>query len=410
LGRDALERDYWVAWSQVYGVGAVLLKRIHQRFGRLEQAWAAPAEAFQSIEGIGVKNLNRLVADRQQIDPTTIVAQHSQANPLFWTPADADYPRLLWETPDPPPVLYYRGRAALMGALGQRPGIAMVGTRRPSDYGQRWTRRLSGSLAQQGFTIISGLAQGVDTEAHRSCLAAGGPTIAVLGTGLDVVYPPQNQRLYADLLETGLALSQYPAGTPPDRSHFPVRNRIVAGLSRAVLVLEAGAKSGALITARLANDYGREVYALAGSLDNPESQGCLRLIHQGAQIILGEAELLESLLALPSLLETAAAVQLDLLELANPPASPSAPLELPLELPIGPPPDLAPDLQQIWQVLGEIGDLAPLDLIVQRSGLATGLVSSALMQLEMLDLVAQQPGMRYRRARSADRTVATPQF
>jgi DNA processing protein len=395
------ERAYWLAWSQVYGVGAVLLKRIQQRFGHLEKAWNAPDADLLTIEGIGPKGWERMVADRQAIDPAALLEAHSQANPLFWTPADADYPRLLLETPDPPPVLYYRGRPELLRATG----IGIVGTRHPSDYGQRWTRRLSGSLAQQGLTIISGLAMGVDTEAHRSCLAAGGQTIAVLGTGLDVVYPPQNQRLYTELLETGLALSEYPAGTGPDRRHFPIRNRIVAGLSRAVLVLEAGEKSGALITARLANDYGREVYALAGSLENPQAHGCLRLIHRGAQIILGEAELLESLAALPSLFQLEGA-QLELALLPPAPGGTAFPASPGRET--VPLPDLAPDLQQIWQVLGEIGDLAPLDLIVQRSGLATGTVSSALMQLEMLDLVAQQPGMRYRRA--SNLVGATPQF
>jgi DNA processing protein len=400
------ERTYWVAWSQVYGVGAVLLKRMHQRFGQLERAWHAPASELRTLEGIGIKNLARIEADRQQIDPEALLIEHSQANPQFWTPADADYPRLLWETADPPPVLYYRGRPELIRSLQQRPGIAMVGTRHPSDYGQRWTRRLSAGLAQQGFTIISGLALGIDTEAHRSCLAAGGQTIAVLGTGLDVVYPPQNQRLYAELLATGLALSEYPAGTGPDRGHFPVRNRIVAGLSRAVLVLEAGEKSGALITARLANDYCREVYALAGSLDNLGSHGCLQLIHQGAQIILGEAALLESLAALPSLLHLEGAqLEIPLLAQTSDLIANVSPESAPV---LALPPDLPLELQQIWQVLGEIGDLAPLDLIVQRSGLATGAVSSALMQLEMQDLVAQEPGMRYRRV--GNWVGVTPQF
>jgi DNA processing protein len=395
------ERAYWLAWSQVGGVGAVLLKRIQQRYGQLAVAWNAPDAELLTIEGIGPKGWERMVADRQAIDPAALLESHSEANPQFWTPADADYPRLLLETPDSPPVLYYRGRPEVLRATG----IGVVGTRNPSDYGQRWTRRLSGSLAQQGLTIISGLALGVDTEAHRSCLAAGGQTIAVLGTGLDVIYPPQNERLYAELLETGLALSEYPAGTGPNRSHFPIRNRIVAGLSRAVLVLEAGEKSGALITARLANDYGREVYALAGSLDNPQAHGCLRLIHQGAQIILGEAELLESLAALPNLFQLEGS-QLELPLLPQAPIGPSGPASSVCAT--VPPPDLAPELLQIWRVLGEIGDLAPLDLIVQRSGLATGAVSSALMQLEMLDLVAQQPGMRYRRAGNV--VGATPQF
>ena len=184
---------------------------------------------------------------------------------------------------------------------GNAPTIAIVGTRRPSPYGLKWTRRLTHRLSQEGFTIVSGLAAGIDTEAHRTCLSLSGRTVAVVGTGVDVVYPRRNQSLYDEIIETGLVVSEYPAGTPPDRLQFPQRNRIIAGLSRATLVTEAPQKSGALITAYLANEFCRDVYALPGSLDNPNSRGCLGLITRGAQLVMDEDNLIQTLQEMPSL-------------------------------------------------------------------------------------------------------------
>ncbi len=275
-------------------------------------------------------------------------------------------------------MLYYCGDSKLVKDLGNLPAIAIVGTRDPSDYGRRWTRKLSSTLAQSGFVVVSGLADGIDTEAHHNCIESGGKTVAVLGTGVDVVYPWANRQLYQEVLQNGCALSEYPAGTQPDRTHFPRRNRIVAGLSRAVLVIEAPKKSGALITAYLANDYGRDVYALPGSLDNLKSKGCLILISKGAQMILGEAELLEMLGTMP---------QLDY------PIMEATQTQLPLI-------DLSAELSQVLQSVSEIVkttnvDAAAFDAIVNQTGMAAGSVSGALLQLEMLGLVSQLPGMRY---------------
>jgi DNA processing protein len=167
---------------------------------------------------------------------------------------------LLIEIATPPPLLYFRGEVELAENLGETPLVAIVGTRQPSEYGIRWTRQISTALAKNGFTVVSGLAEGIDTETHTAALKAGGRTIAVLGTGVDVIYPAKNQQLYKQILSAGLVLSEYPAKTPPDRTQFPRRNRIIAGLSRAVLVMEAPLKSGALITANYANEFGRDVY------------------------------------------------------------------------------------------------------------------------------------------------------
>jgi DNA processing protein len=276
-------------------------------------------------------------------------------------------------SPDPPPVLYYQGQVQPEENQGLVAGIAIVGTRDPSEYGRRWTRKISTALVQAGYTVVSGLAEGIDTEAHRSCLNAGGRTIAVLGTGVNITYPWSNRALARQITKQGLLLSEYPAGTQPDRVNFPRRNRIIAGLCRVTLVLEAPEKSGALITARLANDYGRDVYVLPGSLDNPRSIGCLELLNQGAHVILGEDKLLEMLGTLPQLHTNSAS---------------ASGIQLPLF-------NLPPELESVFQAVTP--EPVPLDLIIQQVGLSTGTVLSALAQLELMGLVTQLPGMRYQK-------------
>ena len=368
------ERAFWVAWSQISGVGPVLLKRLSQHFPSLADAWQATASELTTVEGIGPQILEAILAGRSRLQPEAVLETHERDNLGFWTPADPDYPRLLREIPDPPPVLYYRGQVRPEENQGLTPAIGIVGTRDPSDYGRRWTRKLSSAIARQGFTVVSGLADGIDAEAHQSCLSIGGRTIAVVGTGVDVVYPWRNRPIYEQMLESGLILSEYPASTQPDRGHFPRRNRIIAGLSRAVMVMEAPSKSGALITAHLANDYGRDIYVLPGGLDNPRSLGCLKLLQTGAQVILSEIHLLEMLGTMPHLHVVEPQGTADHLSQAHIP-------------------DLAPDLLQVLQAL--TAEPTPFDMIVQKVGLAAAAVSSALLQLELLGLVSQEPGMRY---------------
>jgi DNA processing protein len=369
------ERAFWLAWSKISGVGPVLLRRLEQEFGSLSVAWSADEQALGLVDGIGPQTLAVIQTHRRSTDPADLLEQHAKANPQFWTPADSEYPRLLLEVADPPALLYYRGEVDQLENQGVTPAIAIVGTREPSDYGKRWTHKLAKTLAENGFTVVSGLAEGIDTQAHTSCLEAGGRTIAVLGTGVDLVYPPRNRDLYQQVLEQGIVLSEYASGTQPDRIHFPRRNRIIAGLCRAVLIMEAANKSGALITARLANDYGRDVYVLPGSLDNPKAIGCLGLVNRGAQVILSEGHLLELLGAIPKL---------------DQPASP----------PPTPMPDLPVDLATVLDALRQLSATSAqaaiaFDSLVQTTALNPGTVSSALLQLELLGLVSQQPGMRY---------------
>ena len=420
----ATERAYWLAWSRIKGVGPVTLKHLWEHFGALAIAWQATAGELLAVDGIGLLSAEKITAQRAKLDPAKLLAQHEQENQSFWTPADADYPALLFAINDPPPLLYYRGNLRLNDHLNAL-SVGIVGTRRPSAYGQRWTQRLSRHLTRQGAVIVSGLAAGIDTMAHTSCLQQQGLTIAVLGTGVDVVYPTHNRELHQQIVATGLVVSEYADGTLPDKVHFPQRNRIIAGLSRAILVTEAPARSGALITVRLANDYCREVYALPCALDNLQGAGCLQAISDGAQMILGEQVLAEALAALPPIdvavpdaAEIARSVTdqpntigktgktdktsqmkktrfseeslasgltaSDLTDSGDDLASDPWVLR-----------DLSPVLSQVLNALS----VEPMvfDHIVQGAQMDTAAVLSALMQLELSGLVVQLPGMQYQR-------------
>ena len=361
------EKAYWLAWSQISGIGAVSLKKIYQHFGSLKEAWQAKAIAFSEVEGLNSKALIAIQTGRTQIDTEALINQHLKQNPLFWTPSDESYPRLLLEIPSPPPLLYYLGQVDHQENAGITPMVGIVGTRNPTEYGKRWTKKITQALVKHGFGIVSGMAAGIDTVAHHSCLEAEGRTIAVLGTGVDTVYPYSNTSLHQKLQQKGLIVSEYSAGTKPDRGHFPARNRIIAGLCRAVIIIEAPTRSGALITANYANNFCRDVYVLPGSLDNSQSLGCLALLNSGAHVILGIEHLLEMLGTMPRL------------DLITP-----KPKKIP---------KLEPSLQEIYELINQ--ESVSLDTIVSQTNRNTGEILAVLSQLELMDLIFQLPGMRY---------------
>ncbi|MFP4132775.1 MAG: DNA-processing protein DprA [Halothece sp.] len=363
------KRVYWLAWSQISGVGAVRIQALRKHFLSLEKAWSASKQELKEVSGLGKQSVEQIIEQRSRFSPEQILAEHQKNNPNFLTPADPDYPQLLLETTAPPAVLYYQGQLNAQEMQGKHPLISIVGTRSPSDYGKKWTKKITTALVKHGYTIVSGLAAGIDTEAHRSCIEAGGRTLAVLGTGLDITYPSENHQLYQQVTQQGAILTEYPRGTKPDRGNFPARNRIVAGLSRAVIVTEAPQKSGALITAKYANEFGRDVYVLPGSLDNKNAIGCLGLLNSGANVILSESHLLEMLGTMP---------QLDLFEENKPPS-----------------PEIPSELQEIWSAIAP--EPTPFDLIVQTVNQDANSISAGLLQLELLGLISQAPGMRYQR-------------
>ncbi|MBL1211629.1 DNA-processing protein DprA [Geminocystis sp. GBBB08] len=375
------EKIYWLAWSKIKGIGVVSLKKIYEHFGSLQDAWHKSTEELIIIDGIGKKLCNLIKDEKQKIDPDKLYLKHLEKNPNFWTLNEPEYPQILLEIPSPPAILYYQGEKKLFENIN--PLIGIVGTRKPTEHGRKWTYNISKILAENGFTVVSGLAEGIDTMAHRGCLDGGGKTIAVLGNGLDRAYPSHNRQLMSEIAEKGLILTEYDYGSQPERGNFPARNRIVAGLCRAILVMEAPEKSGALITARYANEFNRDVYTLPNTPDNLKARGCLRLIHHGAEVIITPEELLSSLGVIPSLNE---GQQLSLFSSSSPPITNNA--KKTKEEPI-----LSSTFRLVYEAI-EINP-TPFDVIVEKSSLNSGEVSGILLQLELDGLITQLPGMTY---------------
>ena len=281
---------YWVGFNLVKGIGAVRLQGLRDHFGDLALAWQSPVDALQSA-GLSPKLAGRVAQMRASVDLDKVLGRMKAQGIGILTWDDDLYPKRLKEIDQPPPVLYVRGVLTTEDSWA----VAVVGTRRVSAYGRQVTEEVASFLATNGVTVISGLARGVDAIAHQSALKAGGRTIAVLGCGVDRIYPPDNSQLAERIMVCGALLSDYPPGTPPDAANFPPRNRIISGLSMATLIVEAGETSGALITAQFAVDQGREVFAVPGNIFAPQSKGTNRLIAQGAHPMLSVRDLLDVL-------------------------------------------------------------------------------------------------------------------
>jgi DNA processing protein len=283
-------RQYWVAFSLVKGIGAVRFQALLNYFGDPQIAWGAPTEALREA-GLSEKVIENLVQLRSSKDLNEVMESLEKKGISILLLSDEDYPKRLQELEQPPPVLFKRGELVPEDEWA----VAVVGTRRVTGYGRQVAEDVAGTLASHGITVISGLARGVDSISHQAALNAGGRTIAVLGSGLDRVYPPENRQLAENISTNGALLSDYPPGTPPEASNFPPRNRLISGLALAVVIIEAGNTSGALITAGFAADQGREVFAVPGNITAPGSKGTNRLIQDGAQPLLNPEQLLEAL-------------------------------------------------------------------------------------------------------------------
>jgi DNA processing protein len=283
-------KKFWVGLNMVKGIGAVRLRALLDAFGDAQSAWLAPPESLLAI-GLPGKIVDNLVKLRASVSLDEIWAsiQAQGIRVLIWD--DDDYPVRLREITNAPPVLYLRGSFETEDEWA----VAIVGTRRVTSYGRQVAERIAIKLANSGITVVSGLALGVDTVAHQSSLDAGGRTLAVMGCGVDQIYPPRNRQLAERIIENGALISDYALGTPPEAGNFPPRNRIISGLSIATVVVEAGVKSGALITADFAVEQSREVFAVPGNIFAPQSQGPNRLIQNGAHPLLDPQEILDIL-------------------------------------------------------------------------------------------------------------------
>jgi DNA processing protein len=281
---------YWVGLNLVKGIGSVRFKALMEAFGDAEAAWNASPEAWTSA-GLPQKVVDAFQRVHKGVALDQIWDRIQSLGIEVRTWDDEGYPRHLKEIDQPPPLLYIRGSLVPEDDWA----VAIVGTRRVTAYGRQVTEEIATTLAHNGVTIVSGLARGVDSIAHQAALHAGGRTLAVLGNGVDIVYPPENRLLAAQVMEHGALVSDYPLGTQPDGINFPPRNRIISGLSMAVVIVEAGMTSGALITATFAAEQGRDVFAVPGNINAPQSQGTNRLIRDGAQPLLNPQDVLEAL-------------------------------------------------------------------------------------------------------------------
>ncbi|NLT42063.1 MAG: DNA-protecting protein DprA [Anaerolineae bacterium] len=361
------DTPYWLALSHVQGLGAGRIRHLLGRFGTLERAWKAQ-ETEILFAGLPRAVAEELLRARPEIDPDremgTLEGKGVTALPL----THPEYPERLRHIPSPPAVLYVRGDILECDTLA----VAVVGTRRPTRYGTEATRRIVSGLAASGVTVVSGLALGIDAVAHETALDAGGRTMAVLGSGVDVVYPARHRDLARRIAESGAVLSEYALGTRPDARNFPPRNRIISGMCHGVLVIEAGERSGALITTQFALEQGRDTYAVPGSIFWPMSQGTNGLIKRGeAKLVTTAEDILE---------------EMDLQLVA-------AQTEVRLAM---------PGDENERGVLGALSlDPRHVDEIGRESGLPPATVSSTLALLELKGLARSVGGMHYVLVREA---------
>ncbi len=274
----AEQRAYWVWLATRPNCGAATEQEVLRAFDSPEAAWRAERDEISAISGMNRKRVDALM-DKDLTRANQILQDCQRHHIEIVTMADEAYPAPLRALDDAPLLLYVRGRLPDFAAA---PAVAVVGTRRATTYGRRAARYFAGNLAQSGCIVVSGMALGIDGEANRTAIEAGGTTVAVLGCGVDVCYPWEHEQLMEDIIRTGAVISEYPPGSRADGWHFPQRNRIITGLSRGTLVVEAPKQSGALISARLALDQGRDVFAVPGPINEPNSEGCNILIRQGA--------------------------------------------------------------------------------------------------------------------------------
>ncbi len=359
---------YWLAFNYVNGIGPAKVQALLGAFGDLERAWHAGEGQLRDI-GFDARAIDSLREARQKLDLDTYAAKVAASGAQALTWESADYPALLRQIPAAPPVLFVRGAFAPVDDWA----VAVVGTRRLSAYGRLVTHDLATALARNGITIVSGLARGIDGVAHRAALEADGRTIAVMGCGVDRVYPPEHRDLAHAIVDShGALVTDFPLGTEPSSINFPARNRLISGLSLGVLVIEAGERSGALITARFALEQDRDVFAVPGNINSPVSAGTNRLIQQGAKLVTRIEDILEELnLRMVTEQQAAQAVL----------------------------PDSAEEAALLSQLSSQ-----PLhvDELGRLTGMPSYLVSSTLTLMELKGMVQQVGAMNYVRLREPD--------
>lgn len=276
-----MSSEHYIALNMMEGIGPIRVRELMNHFGGVEAIFAADEAALREVRLMGPELVRKLAEQRRTVQAGPEIAAAERLGARLVTPVDADYPGLLAKIHDPPLALYVRGTLEPR----DKHAIAIIGTRQCSHYGTQVADRLGFQLAKMGYTVVSGLARGIDTAAHTGALKAGGRTIAVIGSALDKLYPPENKELADRIAASGAVISEFPLGTEPNRSTFPMRNRVVSGLSLGCVVVEAAPGSGAMITTDEATAQGRLVFAVPGRIDSPLSRGCHQLIKNGAKLV-----------------------------------------------------------------------------------------------------------------------------
>lgn len=361
----------WLALARVKGLGAVSFKKLTTRFVDPTAAFSAALTELEQVEGLHRDTIDGIVAfsDWAEIDEEIERARDAGIAIVPFT--NPNYPARLRTIADPPPFLYVKGNIL----TDDDKAVAIVGSRSASEYGRRVARDLARGLASLGFTVVSGMARGIDGSAHESALQAGGRTIAVLGSGVERAYPAEHETLYRRIGENGAVLSELPIGTRPLAFNFPARNRLISGLSLGVVVVEATEKSGSLITATLAVEQGREVFAVPGEVGSSRSRGAHRLIRQGAKLVESVDDIIEEIA--PQLLDrTGSATQ-------------RAPRVLPQ--------NASDATRTIFALLQE--NTLQVDQVIERTGMSAAQVLETLLDLELQGLLRQLPGKIYRAER-----------
>ena len=360
---DRRELASWLRLTLIPGVGGEARRALLKSFGLPEAIFEASQRTLSAV--VDAALAERLLSHDCGSDIDAALAWASQPGNRLLTLADADYPQSLLSSDDPPVLLYVKGNSGMLN----RPMLAAVGSRNATAQGLRDAEAFAKALGEAGLTIVSGLALGVDAAAHRGPLATGASTVAVIGTGADRLYPARNEDLARVIAEKGVVLSEFPLGTPALASNFPRRNRIIAGLGLGCLVIEAALRSGSLITARLAAESGREVFAIPGSIHSPLSRGCHQLIRQGAKLVVSAQDILEELRW----------------ESFHPTAVATDQISVPQDH----------NEEQVLAALGH--DACALDTLSERSGLTPAKLLAMLLPMELAGRVAQLPGGLYQR-------------
>jgi len=358
----------WLLLKQVPGIGNRMFKHLVDRFGEPSRVLSATRSQLLSVEGISGKLADGILAAHRFLESACVEFEAVKKKGYrLIAQSDPEYPPLLPEIPDPPPMLYAHGLP-----LSHLPAVAIVGSRYPTRYGISMAHRLGADLAARGIVVVSGMARGIDTAAHQGALSNGGRTIAVLGSGLSVIYPPENAALYHHIAESGTVLSELPVSEPPASYHFPARNRIISGMTLGTVVVEAAKKSGSLITARLAAEQNREVFAVPGNINSFTSTGAHNLLKQGAKLVACVDDILEELTYL--IQPASSRLQQESIE-------PEGKNILPC---------LTSEESEVYYSLDPYP--AHIDEVARRLSKDTASVSVILLRLELKGVVSQMPG------------------